>query len=142
MRCDAGSEIEGDAVEVIALARRTDSAALLEAGNVRVAIVPTARTLREVASKRCNMPYLRRCESFGRRGQTRIGRVECRVGRDRRDTGERTDPGRAARVPRNVRDAGGTHQVDQGSARYAAAPPLRKVGPCGAEFGPLCGRRC
>src|ERR1700719_2572935 len=131
MRCDAGSEIEGDAVEVIALARRTDSAALLEAGNVRVAIVPAARTLREIASKRCDMPYLRRCESFGRRRQTRIGRAEFWVCRDRRDTGERTEPGRAARVPRHVRDIGGTHQIDQESARYAAASPLRKVGPCG-----------
>src|ERR1700676_4400749 len=142
MRRDAGSEIEGDAVEVIALARRTDSAALLDAGNVRIAIVPTARTLGEIASKRCDMPYLRRCESFGGRGQTRIGRVELRVGRDRRDTGERTDTGRAARAPRNVRDAGGTHRITQWSGYSDAAPPLQKVGPCGSQFGPLCCRRC
>ena len=51
MRCHAGTEIEGDAVEMIARSRRTIRSALPEAGDIRIAVVPAARALREVAAE-------------------------------------------------------------------------------------------
>src|ERR1043166_9437080 len=63
MRCDAGAEIEGDAIEMIARPRRAIVAAFLQAGDVRIAKIPAARTLGEVAAERGKMPDLRRRES-------------------------------------------------------------------------------
>src|SRR5262245_8984615 len=60
MRRDAGTEIEDDAVEMIARARRAVAAALFQAGDVRIAIIPTARALREIAAERGEMADLRR----------------------------------------------------------------------------------
>src|SRR5882724_5138543 len=60
MRRDAGAEIEGDAVEMIARSSRAIAAALLQAGNVRIAKVPAARTLREIAAEGGEVTDLRR----------------------------------------------------------------------------------
>ena len=58
----------------IACARRTIAAALLQAVDMRIAKIPAARTLREVAAERRQMPNLRRGETRGRGRQARIGR--------------------------------------------------------------------
>src|SRR6187200_1224367 len=60
MRRHAGTKIECDAVEVIARPGRAIAAALLQTGDVRIAKVPAARTLREVAAERGEMTDLRR----------------------------------------------------------------------------------
>ena len=65
MRRDARAEIEGDAVEMIARARRTVRAALLEAVEMRIAEIPAARALREIAADRRQMPDLRRRKPAG-----------------------------------------------------------------------------
>ena len=88
MRRHAGAEIEGDAVEVIARPRRAIAAALLQAGDMRIAKIPAARTLREVAAERGEMTDLRRGETQCGRRDAGIGRRDARVGADRGDGGE------------------------------------------------------
>jgi hypothetical protein len=63
MRGHARAEIEGNAVEMIAGAGRTIRSALLEAGDMRIAVVPAARALREVAAERGQMTDLRSGEA-------------------------------------------------------------------------------
>src|SRR6516162_8964529 len=99
MRRDAGTEVEGDAVEVIALPRRTIRAALLQAGDVRIAVVPAARTLSEIAAERRNVPDLRRGEAPCGRREARIGRGDAAIGSDRRDRRECADARGAIRAP-------------------------------------------
>ena len=82
MRRDAGAEIEGYMIEMIARARGTIRPAFLEAGDVRIAVVPAARTLREVAAQRRQMTDLRRREALRRRSQAGIGRGNARIGGD------------------------------------------------------------
>ena len=77
MRRHAGAEIEGDAIEMIAAAGGTIRSALLEAGDMRIAIVPAARALREVAAERREMTDLRRCETKRCSRKARIGLRRC-----------------------------------------------------------------
>ncbi len=63
MRRDAWAEIESHAIEMIAGAGRTIRAALLQAGDIRIAIIPAARALGEIAAERGEMPDLRRGEA-------------------------------------------------------------------------------
>ena len=72
MRGHAGAEIEGDAIEMIAAAGGTIRSALLEAGDMRVAIIPAARALREVAAERGEMTDLRRRKATRCRGNAGI----------------------------------------------------------------------
>lgn len=60
MRRDARAEIECHAVEVIARSRWAIGSAFLQAIDVRIAEVPATRALREVATKRREVPDLRR----------------------------------------------------------------------------------
>src|SRR5438132_14416188 len=60
MRRDAGAEIERHAVEMVAVASWTIGAAFLQAIDMRIAKIPAARTLGEVAAERRQMAHLRR----------------------------------------------------------------------------------
>ena len=64
MRRDARAEIERDVIEMVAGSRRTVGATFLEAGDLRIAEIPAARALREVAAERRHMPDLRRGEAL------------------------------------------------------------------------------
>src|SRR6202166_3277339 len=132
MRGHAGAEIEGNAVEMIAAARGTVRAAFLEAGDMRIAIVPEARALREDAAERRQMTDLRCGEAKRRSRKGRIGLVDARVRCDRGDRGESAD----ARSP--VGAAFDTHRIghgcdiDQRTSRKSAASPFGKVSTGGA----------
>src|ERR1700675_696091 len=91
MRGHAGAEIESDVVEMIAGAGGTIRSALLEAGDMRIAIVPAARALGEVAAERGQMTDLRRCEAKRCSRQAWIGLIDARVGCDRGDRSESAD---------------------------------------------------
>jgi hypothetical protein len=91
MRRHAWAEVEGDAVEMIARSRRTIRSAFPEAGDIRIAVVPAARALREVAAKRGEMTDLRSGETKRCGGKARIGFCDVGVGGDRGDGGERAD---------------------------------------------------
>src|SRR5262245_10217753 len=99
MRCDARTEIEGDAVQVIAFARRTLLAAFPEAVEMRIAEIPAARALREIAADRRKVPDLRRREPAGRSREPRIRTKDLCVRCERRNAGGRADAGGAAVVP-------------------------------------------
>src|SRR5262249_943274 len=73
MRGHARPEIEGGVIEMIARSRRTLGAALLETADLRIAEIPAARTLSEVAAERCQMPDLRRSEALRGCGDAGIG---------------------------------------------------------------------
>src|SRR3954451_15613232 len=91
MRGDAWAEIEGDAVKMIAGAGGTLRSALLQTRDVRIAKIPAARTLREVAAERGEMTDLRGRETKRRSGKTGIGLRDAGGGCDRGDGGERAD---------------------------------------------------
>ncbi len=135
MRRHAGAEIEGDAVEMIAGPRRAVAAALLQAGDMRIAKIPAARTLREIAAERGEVADLRRGETQCRRRDAGIGCIEAGVGCDRGDAGEGADAGCAVGAPVHADRTGRGHKIDQRPLRDAAAPPFGKVGAGGAEFG-------
>src|SRR5438270_1930155 len=120
MRGDAWAEIEGDAVKMIAGAGGTLRSALLEARDVRIAKIPAARTLREVAAERGEMTDLRRRKTKRRSGEPRIGLRDACVGRDRGDGGERADARRAVRGPAYSDGVGACGKFDQRSCRHAA----------------------
>src|SRR6266566_7174754 len=113
MRGHAGAEIEGNTIEVIAAAGGTIRSALLEAGDMRIAVVPAARALGEVAAKRGQMTDLRRCETKRCRRKAWIGAVDARVGRDLGDRGESTDPRRAVSAPVDPDRVGRGCNIDQ-----------------------------
>ena len=135
MRGHAGAEIEGDAIEMIAAAGGTIRSALLEAGDMRIAVVPAARALGEVAAERGQMTDLRRCEAKRCSRKAWIGAVDARIGCDRGDRGESADARRSVDAPVDPDRVGPSSNVDQRSLRNAAAPPFGKVGTGGAEFG-------
>src|SRR3954451_19511807 len=135
MRGDAWAEIEGDAVEMIAGAGGTLRSALLEARDMRIAKIPAARTLREVAAERGEMTDLRGRETKRRSGKTGIGLRDAGVGCDRGDGGERADARRTVRAPVYPDGVGACGNIDQQSLRNAAAPALGEIGAGGAEFG-------
>src|SRR5439155_11552143 len=83
MRRHARTEIEGDAIEMIARSGRTIRSAFLEAGDVRIAVVPAARALGEVAAERCKMTDLRRGKSKRCSRNARISRSEAAIGGER-----------------------------------------------------------
>src|SRR5258705_13646049 len=91
MRGHTGAEIEGNAIEMIAASGGTVRSALLEAGDMRIAIVPPARALREVAAERGQMTDLRGREAKRCSRNARIGFVDGRVGCDCGDRGETAD---------------------------------------------------
>src|SRR5207244_11275222 len=99
MRGHAGAEIEGDAIEMIAAAGGTIRSALLEAGDMRIAIVPAARALGEVAAERRQMTDLRRCEAKRCSRKAWIGLVDARVGCDCGDGRESADARSPVRAP-------------------------------------------
>src|SRR5258706_8763494 len=134
MRGHAGAEIEGDAIEMIAAAGGAIRSALLQAGDMRIAVVPPAGALGEVAAERRQLTVLRLCESKRCRRQARIGLVEARVGRDRGYRGESADAGRPVGTPADSDRVGPGRDIDQRSLRNSAAPPFGKVGAGGAEF--------
>ena len=71
MRRHARTEVEGDAVEMIAGAGGTVGPAFLQAVDVRIAKIPATRALREIAAERGDMADLRRRETLrggGKRG--------------------------------------------------------------------------
>ena len=139
MRGDTRPEIEHDAVKMVAVAGRACAAALLEAGDVGVAVVPAARTLGEIAAEGGEMPDLRRRQTARRGGDAGISRRKPGVGRDRGDGRRRADARRSRSVPGDPGHAGGRNNVDERTARDAAAAALREVGARGAELG-LSGR--
>src|SRR5260370_18786311 len=106
MRGHAGAEIEGDAIEMIAAAGGAIRSAFLQAGDMRIAIVPAARALGEVAAERRQMTDLRRCESKRCRRKARLGLVDPRVSRDRPDRGESAEALRPGRAPADSDRAG------------------------------------
>src|SRR5215203_2947641 len=120
MRCDAGPEIERDAVEVIACSRGAIAAALLQAVNMRIAKIPASRTLGEVAAKRREMTDLRRGKAKRGGGDAGIGLLDAAIGGDRCDGRERADGGRAVGAPD---DAGiiSRCEIDHGASGYAGA---------------------
>ena len=59
-----GPRSKATLIEMIAAAGGTIRSALLQAGDMRIAIVPAARTLREVAAERREMTDLRRREAL------------------------------------------------------------------------------
>src|SRR4051794_27645781 len=139
MRSDAGAEIEGNAVEMIAGTGGTIRSALLEAGDMRIAKIPAARPLREVAAQRGEMTDLRSGETLCGSGKAWIGLRDASVGGDRGDGGEGADAHSAVRAPVHPDGVGRGSNVDQRSLRNAAAPPLGKIGTGGAEFGYING---
>jgi plasmid stability protein len=113
MRRDTRAEIEGHTIKMIARARRTIRAALLQADEGRIAVVPAARALREIAAERRQVPDLRRGEALRGSGEAGIGRCEAAIGRDVGDRRERTDicgavlvPGRSERSVPAARNSG------------------------------------
>src|SRR6266403_2022979 len=135
MRGHAGAEIEGNAIEMIAAAGGTVRSALLEAGDMRIAIVPAARALREVTAERGQMTDLRGREAKRCSRKARIGLVDARVGCDRGDRGESADARSPVGAPFDSDHVGPGSNIDQRSLRNAAAAPFGKVGTGGAEFG-------
>ncbi len=99
MRRHAGAEIERDAVEMIARSCRAIRAALLQAGNVRIAKIPAARALREVAAERGEMTDLRRRQTKRCGRNAGIGGSDGGVGGNRGDGGEGADAQRPIRAP-------------------------------------------
>src|SRR3954454_5696546 len=134
MRGDAGAEIERDAVKMIAGAGGTLAAALLQTRDVRIAKIPAARTLREVAAERGEMTDLRGGETKRRSGKSGIGLRDAGVGCDRGDGGERADARRAVRAPVYSDGVGACGKFDQRACRNAAAPAFGEVGAGGTEF--------
>src|SRR6266849_6176641 len=99
MRGHAGAEIKGDAVEMIAGSGGAIRSAFPEAGDMRIAVVPAARALREVAAKRREMTDLRRGKTKCCSREAWIGLHDARVGGDRGDRGEGADAHGAVRAP-------------------------------------------
>src|SRR5206468_8805246 len=91
VRRDAGPEIESDAVQMIARPRRAVLSAFLQAGDMRIAKIPAARALREIAAERREMTDLRRCQPLRRCRKARIGLRYAGIAGDRRDGGEGAD---------------------------------------------------
>ena len=143
VRRHAGAEIEGDAVEMIARPGRAIATAFLQAGDVRIAEIPAARALGEVAAECREVADLRRGQAERRRGDARIGRADARVGGNGGDGGEGADGGRAVGAPAYADGVGRGGKIDQRSGRDAAAPPFAEIGAGGAEFGRAgLGHRC
>ena len=67
---------------MIADAGRTIRSALLQAGDMRIAKIPAARTLREIAAERREVTDLRRRQTLRGSGNAGIGRGDARVGGD------------------------------------------------------------
>src|SRR5580704_4884480 len=123
MRGHTGAEIEGYAVEMIAAAGGTIRSALLQAGDMRVAIIPAARALGEIAAERREMTDLRGCETLRGGGEARIGGGDAGVGGDRGDAGEGPDAHRAICAPLHPDGVGRCRKIDQRPMRKPAAPP-------------------
>src|ERR1700751_559090 len=142
MRRDTRAEIENHAIEMIASARRALAAALLQASNVRIAKIPAARTLGEVAAQRCKVTDLRRRKSLRACGKAGIGGDDARLRRNRRNRRTRADGGGAILIPGDRRIAFGQN-IDQGALGDAAAAALAEVCAGGAELRrqTCCGHR-
>src|SRR5215213_11092875 len=79
MRCHAGAEVEGCVIEMIAGSRRTVGPAFLQAGDMRIAKIPAARTLREIAAEGGEVADLRRRQAERGRRNAWIGRGDARI---------------------------------------------------------------
>src|SRR3989442_591390 len=123
MRRDAGAEVEGDAIEMIARPRRAIAAALFQAGDVRIAKVPAARTLREIATERGEVTDLRRGEARSAGGDAGIGVLDPLVGGDIGDGGKGADGGGAVAAPDDAVIAG-QDEIDHLALGHAGAAAL------------------
>src|SRR5260370_29063491 len=124
---------------MIAAAGRTIRSALLEAGDMRIAVVAAARAMGEVTAEGSKRTDLRSREAKRRSRNARIGLVDARVGRDRGDRAEGADAGGPVGGPVDPDQIRRRGDIDQGSHRNSAAPPFGKVGTGGAQFGALAG---
>src|SRR3954454_18400005 len=120
---------------MIAGAGGTLRSALFETRDVRIAKIPAARTLREVAAERGEMTDLRDRETKRRSGKTGIGLRDAGVGRNRGDGGERADARRTVRAPVYPDGVGACGNIDQRSLRNAAPSSFGQICAGGAEFG-------
>ena len=132
MRRHAGAEVEGDADRDDCRSRRAIGAALLEAGDMRVAEIPAARALGEIAAERGEMADLRRREAARGGGDAGIGGGEARVGGDRGNGGKAPMRSRAVRAPCDAASLG------RGSDDRSAGPSRRR---CGGVRRGRCRRR-
>src|SRR5271166_170124 len=137
MRRDARPEIERNAIKVIALARRTVGAALLETGDMRVAVVPAARTLREIAAERRQTPDLRRRKAGGGGGKSRKSLGDPIVRSDGGDRRRGADSQSSSSSPDNRAHLGCRNDIDERAVRDATAASLREIRAGRAEFGRL-----
>ena len=132
MRGDAWAQVEDDAVKMVALARRAFDPALFQAGDVRIAVVPAARTLGEIAAESGEMADLRRRQTARRGGDAGIGRRKPGVGGDGGDRRRSADPGRPGRVPGDP---------DHGRSRQRCRRAARATRRCGGAPRGRCPRR-
>src|SRR6476646_10418508 len=109
---------------MIARSRRTVRSALLQARDVRIAKIPAARALGEVAAERREMADLRRRETLRRSHNAGIGRCNAWIGRDRSDGGEGANARYAVGTPVHADGVGSRRDIDQRSTRDATAPTL------------------
>src|SRR3954469_8055638 len=121
MRRHAGAEVEGYMIEMIARSRRTVGPAFLQAGDMRISEIPAARTLREIAAKRCEVADLWRRQTQRGCRDARISRGEARVRGDGGNAGEGADAQAPLSAPMHPDRVGRGEYVDQRSRRDAAA---------------------
>src|SRR5439155_24882398 len=113
MRRDAGTGIEGDAVEMIAATRGAIRPAFLEAGDMRIAKIPAARTLREITAEGGEMTDLRRRKTERRGGDAGIGGDDALIGADGGHRGGGADAKCAVRAPFDGYKLGRDGDIDQ-----------------------------
>src|SRR5271157_4749901 len=135
MRRYARPKIERDAVEVVALSRRTVGPALLETGGMRITVVPTPRTLREITPECGQMSDLRRRKTTSGRSDSGIGLGNTGVRGDPVDRSRRPDPGSPSLAPEDPGHFGGRNDINDWPSRDPAAAALREISAGRAEFG-------
>ena len=94
----AGTAAEDRVVLVLAVHGEAARAALLQAVELLVAVVPAARTLVQVAADRADVADLRRADFFRRLRQSGIHPRGLRVGREIRERDRRADAQSAVRA--------------------------------------------
>ena len=102
---------------------------------MRIAKIPAARTLREVAAEGREMADLRRRKTERRGGDAGIGGDDALIGADGGHRGGGADAKCAVRAPFDGCKLGQNGDIDQRAFRDAAAAAFGNVGAGGAEFG-------
>jgi hypothetical protein len=128
----ARTEVEAHMQEVVARARRAIRSLLLEAGDVRVAVVPAAVALQQVPTEGAGRTDLRRCERRGRLREAGVGLREPGVGRQHGNRGKGADPGRAPFVPLQPVEPAQQGQVYRWPGAHPATQTLLEVSAAGA----------